>query len=119
MRTLDDLFSGRTASRQIFDSLRVALAGIDEAELRVTKSQIAFRRNKAFACVWVPGMYLHGDTAPLVLTVALRRRDSSPRWKEVVEIVKRRYTHHLELRGMNDIDDQILDRLQEAWADAS
>lgn len=119
MPTVDDFFSGRTAPRQIFDSLRAALAGVGEAELRVTKSQIAFRRNKAVACVRVPGMDLHGDTAPLVLTVALRRRNSSPRWEEVVEPVKGRYRHHLELRGMNEIDDRILDWLQEAWADAS
>jgi len=118
MMTVDDFFSGRAASREIFVALRAALAGIGRADLRVTKSQIAFRRDRAFAWAWVPGKYLHGDTAPLVLTVCLRRRDSSPRWKEVVEPVKGRYTHHLELREAHDVDDQVRAWLLEAWGQA-
>jgi hypothetical protein len=50
-----------------------------------------------------------------VLTLALRRRDSSPRWKEIVEPRPGRFTHHLELRSAADIDDKVLGWLQEAW----
>ena len=47
--TLDEFFTGREASRRIFDVLRAAIAALGSAEMRVTKSQVAFRRSKAFA----------------------------------------------------------------------
>ncbi len=58
--TLDEFFTGREASRRIFDVFGAAIAALGSAEMRVTKSQVAFRRGKAFAWAWVPGMYLHG-----------------------------------------------------------
>ena len=117
--TLDDFFDGRNESRLIFDTLRAADAAVGEAELRVTKSQVAFRRRWAFAWAWIPGTYLRGRHAPLVLTVSLRRRDSSTRWKEIIEPRPGRFTHHLELYTPSDIDDQVRTWLREAWADAA
>ena len=51
----------------------------------------------------------------LVLTIFLRRRDASPRWKEIVEPVAGRFTHHLELNDTADIDEEVRDWLREAW----
>jgi hypothetical protein len=67
----------------------------------------------------MPGTYLRGRHAPLVLTISLRRRDSSTRWKEIVEPTPGRFTHHLELRSATDVDDQVRSWLREAWADAA
>ncbi len=113
--TPETFFEGREQAKQLFDKIRSAITVIGQAEVRVTKSQIAFRRQRAFAWVWMPGRYLQGDVAPLVLTVGLRRRDASPRWKEIVEPVPGRYTHHLELHAVAEIDGEIRDRLREAW----
>jgi hypothetical protein len=116
--TLDEFFAGRDLSRSIFDALSRTVAELGPSELRVTKSQVAFRRRIGFAWAWVPGKYLRGDTAPLVLTLALRRRDASPRWKEIVEPTKGHFTHHLELRGPDDIDAEVRAWLAEAWSGA-
>ena len=116
--TLDDFFAGHPASRQIFAALSAAIANIGPADLRVTKSQVAFRRASAFAWAWMPGMYLHGKTAPLVLSVSLRRRDESPRWKEIVEPAPGRFMHHLALYSPAEIDGDVLRWLQEAWEQA-
>ena len=135
--TLERFFAGQDESWRIFDALRLAVATIGHAELqlRVTKSQVAFRRRRPFAWAWMPGMYLQRPRptplteggqggipatlppryAPLVLTVALRRRDPSPRWKEVVEPAPGRFTHHLELRSAAEIDDEVRAWLREAW----
>lgn len=86
------------------------------AEIRVTKSQVAFRRGRAFAWVWIPGRYLRGRHAPLVLTVSLPRRSRSRRWKEIVEPVRGRFTHHMELRSRADVDDEVRGFLRKAWA---
>ena len=116
--TLDDFFAGHDESRRIFEGLRQMIDALGPAEMRVTKSQVAFRRRRAFAWAWMPGMYLRGKPAPLVLTLVLRRRDLSPRWKEIVEPRPGRFTHHMELRASMDIDEEIRAWLQEAWADA-
>jgi hypothetical protein len=81
----------------------------------VTKSQIAFRRRVAFAWAWVPARYLRGQVAPLVLTIALRHLDASPRWKEIVEPAPGRFTHHLELHAIADIDAEVRGWLRDAW----
>ncbi len=117
--TLDEYFEGRATSRQLFDSLRGVIESIGTAEIRVTKSQVAFWRRKAFAWAWIPGKYLHGRGAPLVLTLSFRHRDASPRWKEIVEPAPGRFTHHLELYSASDIDDEVRAWLQEAWTEAA
>jgi hypothetical protein len=50
-----------------------------------------------------------------MLTIYLRRRDNSPRWRAVDESYTGRFVHHLELKISADIDDQIRAWLSEAW----
>ncbi|HLO18401.1 MAG TPA: DUF5655 domain-containing protein [Anaerolineales bacterium] len=102
-------------AKQLFETLRSSIDAIGTTELRVTKSQIAFYRRKAFAWVWMPGKYLRGKHAPLVLTLAFRFKHASPRWKEIVEPAPGRFTHHLELYSISDIDDEVRNWLREAW----
>jgi len=113
--TLDEFFAGQQDAREIFDTLCRAVEDLGPVQVRVTKSQVAFRRRKALAWAWMPGMYLRGKHAPLVLTVSLPRRDSSPRWKEIAEPAAGRFTHHLELRSSAETDDEVRSWLQEAW----
>lgn len=117
--TPDEFFAGHEDSRRIFEAVRRAIATIGPADIRVTKSQVTFRRRVNFALVWMPGMYLGVADVPLVLTVGLRRRGGSPRWKQVVEPAPGRFTHHLELRAETDIDDEVRGWLREAWEAAA
>jgi len=116
--TLEEFFKGQADSRRLFDALYAAVSAIGLAEVRVTKSQVAFRRRIAFAWAWMPRTVLRGRGAPLVLTLALRRQDASPRWKQVVEPYPGRYTHHLELYAEEEIDDEVLRWIKEAWEQA-
>jgi len=116
--TLDEFFAGHGQPRRIFDALLAAADELGPVELRVTKSQVAFRRRTGFAWAWIPQMYLAGRVAPLVLSVPLRRRDESPRWKEVVEPYPGRFMHHLELRDPSEIDAEVRGWLAEAWESA-
>jgi len=117
--TLDKYFEGRAESRQLFGILHRMIESIGAAEIRVTRGQVAFRRRKAFAWAWIPGKYLRGRGAPLVLTLSFLHRDTSPRWKEIVEPAPGRFTHHLELWSAGDIDEEVRDWLREAWAEAA
>jgi hypothetical protein len=112
---LDAFFDGYDEARPIFDALRDEIQAIGPVEMRVSKSQIAFRRRAAFAWAWIPGRYLRGGHAPLVLSVSLPYRHNSARWKEIVEPVPGRFMHHLELHAKTDIDDEVHAWLREAW----
>ena len=116
---LDEFFAGREESRRLFDTLAAAVAALGPVDMQVSRSQVAFRRRRAFSWAWMPGQYLGGRHAPLVLTVALRRRDESPRWKQIVEPAPGRFTHHLELWSTEAIDDEVTAWLREAWEGAA
>lgn len=117
--TLDEFFAGHGDSRPIFEALHSAIESLGPVEIRITKSQVAFCRKKAFAGAWVPDRYLHGKHAPLVLTLGFRYRDPSPRWKEIVEPSPGRFTHHLELYSTTDIDEEVRSWLRAAQAAAA
>jgi hypothetical protein len=119
MIALDEFFEGQDGPRQLSETLRAVVNAIGSVQLRVTRSQLAFRRRKAFAWVWMPGKYLGGTPAPLVLTLSLHSRDASPRRKEIVEPSPRRFTHHLEFSSAKDIDDEVRDWLRDAWMTAA
>ena len=117
--TLDEFFAGYDEARPLFDAVRAALDAIGPTKLRVGKSEIAFWRRKAVARVWIPERHLRRQAAPLVLTFGFRRRDRSPRWKEIVEPAPGRFTHHLELYAVADIDNEVHGWLRTAWLAAA
>lgn len=112
--TIDSFFEGYEDSRPLFDALLAAIESLGPTDVAVSKSQIAFRHDSPFAWAWVPDRYLHGRHAPLVLSLALQRRDASGRWKEIVEPAPGRYMHHLELFDEREIDDEVLGWIAEA-----
>jgi hypothetical protein len=106
--TLDQFFSGYALSRGIFEALRQSSLELGQAELQVSKTQVAFQRRIAFAWAYIPEKHLARQAAPLVLSVALRRRDGSPSWKQVVEPSPGRFIDHFELEAPEQIDAQVL-----------
>jgi hypothetical protein len=111
---LDVFFGGRARAHRLFRAVERAAGPV---ELRVGKSQVAFVRGRAFAWAWCPDRWLRGELAPLVLSIALPRRDRSPRWKEVVRPgarPKSAWMHHLELRSAGEVDAFVRERLREA-----
>lgn len=88
-------------------------------EIRTSRSQIAFRRRRGFAYLWLPGRYLARPGADVVLAVVLDRRDESPRWKEVAHPAPTHWMHHLEVHDPAEIDEQVAGWLWEAYARAA
>ncbi len=118
MLTCEEFFNNYPKSKRLFIAILAQLDQIGPAEMRVTKSQIAFRRKRAFAWLWIPARYLRGKTAPLVLSLSFLCRDLSPRWKEIVTPYPGRYMHHLELYSPSEIDDEVRLWLKFAWDQA-
>lgn len=82
--------------------------------MRVSKSQVAFRRKRGFAYIWMAGRYLAKPASEVVLSIVLGRRDGSRRFKDVVHPAPAHWMHHLEVHGTGDIDEEVVGWLREA-----
>lgn len=88
------------------------------AELRVAATQVAWARRRGFATLWSPRRAA-GHGAPWALTLHLSHRLDSSRWKEVVEVRRGLWAHHLELHDQADLDDDVAGWVRAANDDAS
>lgn len=116
-RDLTALFGGFPESLAICRRIEQVVAPIGEVSVNVTKSQVAFRRRRGFAWVWRPGQYVD-NPVPAVLSIALPREVTSDRFKSVVHPSAKVWMHHLEIRDVSQIDDEIRGWLGEAYAHA-
>jgi hypothetical protein len=112
--TVDEFFAGHPFARTVFDRVREVVGELGEYELRVGRSQVAFRRSRGFAYVWIPGRYLRHPDAEVVLSVPLGRHIDSPRFKEVAHPSPAVWMHHLEVYDPAEIDDEVRGWLAEA-----
>lgn len=99
----------------LLEAVRDALRGIGPTTERMTRSEVVFARDLSVVRAWVPGQYLDGRGAPLVLSFDLPGRHPSPRWKEIVEVRPGRFMHHLELWTIDDLDAEVQGWLRHAW----
>jgi hypothetical protein len=112
--TPEDLFAGHPLALAVAHRVAELTRAAAGVEARTTKSQVAFRRRRGFAYVWRPGQYLSHPDAGAVLSIALGRRDGSLRWKEVAHPSPKVWMHHLEVRDVADLDDEVAAWLREA-----
>jgi hypothetical protein len=75
--TPEEFFGGHAVARDLYAAVLRAVHALGEANVRVSTRQIAFRRRRSFAAVWMLGQYLRRQAAPLVLTLLLPFRDTS------------------------------------------
>ena len=112
----DEWFAEHPEALPVYTRVRELLTPAEPYDVRVTKSQVAFRRRRGFAYVWLPGMYVDSDV--VVVSLALARRVDSDRFKQVVQPRPNLWMHHLEVHRLDDLDDEVGDWLCEA-ADAA
>ncbi len=114
----DEFFAGHPLALAVFARVRTVLERSGPVEIRTSKSQVAFRRARGFAYLWLPGRYLARPAADVVLSFALGRHDPSSRFKEVVHPSPNHWMHHLEITDERDIDEEVVAWLDEAAARA-
>ncbi|MCD6639290.1 MAG: DUF5655 domain-containing protein [Nocardioides sp.] len=113
----EDFFAEHPAGAEIAAAVGTLVDDLGPHTVRITRSQVAFRRRRGFAFLWRPGQYVTSDV-PAVLSVALSRHDPDPRWKEVAHPSPRVWMHHLELRSPDEVDEQVRGWLAEAYDNA-
>ena len=115
----DEFFAGHPEAASVHDAICALLAATGAYDVRITKSQVAYRRRRAFAFLWLPDRYLRHPAAEVVVSIALERLDPSARFKEVTEVAPGRWMHHLEVAAAEDLDDEVAAWLAEAAAAAT
>ena len=115
---LETFVAGCTLAAEVVEAVHRLLADAGTWSMRVTTSQVAFARRRSFAFVWRPGRYLRSPAAEVVLSIALDRHDPSARFKEVAHPTPGQWIHHLEIRSIDDLDDEVGSWLLEAAARA-
>lgn len=113
--TPHDLFPDNALALALVGRLEQLLPG---AEVRVTKSHVAFWHRHGFAYVWSPGQYLAHPRAEAVLSIALDHELRSPRFKQVVQPAPGHWMHHLEVHDVDQVDDEVAGWLHEAAGQA-
>ncbi len=98
----------------VFREVEAAVRSFEDVQVRITQSQVAFRRKRGFAYLWLPGQYLRNATAEVVLSIALGHHNCSSRFKQVVHPTPKHWIHHLEIHDISDIDDQVVNWIREA-----
>ena len=116
--TPDEFLAESPLGHAVFSTVAAMLSEHDDVTVKTTKSQIAFQRRRGFAYIWLPGMYLARPNAEVVLSIALRRRIASRRFKEIAHPSPGVWQHHLEVRGVDDLDAEVRDWLATAYESA-
>lgn len=106
--------AGQPLGLAVLARLRAALGDVPGVSVQASKSQVAFRRRRGFAWLWLPGKYLRKPAADVVLSIGLGRHAASARWKEVAHPAPTQWMHHLEIATPDDIDAEVLAWLREA-----
>jgi hypothetical protein len=109
-------FLGESAlGRAVFETVSGMVSPFGGVAIETTRSQIAFRRRRGFALIWLPGMYLARPQAEVVLSIALDRAVASPRFKEIAHPSAGIWQHHLEVRSVAELDDEVRSWLRAAY----
>ena len=108
------LFSESPLGIAVFERIVAMLDGVEGVTVRSSKSQVAFRRRRGFAYLWRPGQYLRHTDVEVVLSIALDRLEPSVRFKQVAHPAPSVWMHHIEIRDLGVLDEEMAGWLLEA-----
>lgn len=87
-----------------------------DVSVRVLKTQISLRSKYVFAAVSLPWRKISGwPERHLLVTFMLPEQALSPRIKQAVEPYPHRWTHHVPVEKMEEIDGELMGWLAEAY----
>lgn len=112
-------FNQHMEALPLYEALEeLVLKEIGNVRITVRKSQISFYNKHLFACVSFMGVRKKKDcpTAWIVVTLGLNRRLDSSRIEAVSEPYPNRWTHHLLLSDVKELDEELLSWIKEAAA---
>ena len=109
-------FEGRSFALQIYETFEYQLlARLPDTKIDVQKSQITLRNPRVFGCVSLMRVRRPMPPVYMVVTFGLGRRLASPRIDTAVEPYPNRWTHHAVLTCPEEVDDELMEWMREAY----
>ena len=115
-------FEGHMAALPLYEKLaKRALSEVDNVRIKVQKSQISFYNKHMFACVAFARVRKKKDCPEdyIVVTFGLKHKVESPRIDIVTEPYPNRWTHHLLISRLDEIDEELMGWMKKAAAFAA
>lgn len=114
-------FDTLPAALPIYELFAARAAELPAYQIRVQKTQITYTNRHVFACASFLKVRKAKDRPNpyLVITVGLNRRLESPRVDAAVEPYPGRWTHHITVASPEEIDDELMAWVREAYAFAA
>lgn len=112
-------FESQKEALPLYEALEARILDeIPDVRIKVQKSQISFYNRHLFGCVSFLRVKKKKEMPPcyIVVTVGLARKLESPRVAVATEPYPGRWTHHIVVSDLDQIDDQLMDWLKEAAA---
>jgi len=93
------------------------LAELEGVEIKVQKTQITLKNRRVFGAVsFLPARRAKDRPDPYItITLGLNRREGSLRVDQVSEPYPGRWTHHLVIGSAEEIDDELMAWVREAY----
>lgn len=110
-------FEGKAQERELYEALFARMEqAFPDASVKVQKSQISFYHKHLFAAVSLPlRRRKNWPERCIVVTIGLARPLESPRAAVKVEPYPGRWTNHVLLARGEEIDEELLGWLREAY----
>ena len=112
-------FESQKEALPLYEALEARILDeIPDVRIKVQKSQISFYNRHLFGCVSFLRVKKKKEMPPcyIVVTVGLARKLESPRVAVATEPYPGRWSHHIVVSALDQIDDQLMDWLKEAAA---
>ena len=110
-------FSGKPLELELYEALFCRMeSAFPEASVKVQKSQISFYGQHLFAAASLPvRRKKNWPEHCIVVTLGLGQRLDSPRVAVATEPYPNRWTHHVLIQTPEEIDDELIGWIQEAY----
>jgi len=110
-------FDNKPYELSLYEVIAETICGkYDDVKTKVSKTQISFSNKYNFAFVSLP--IRNRQKRPkdcVILTFGLGREVVQPRIEMSVEPYPNRWTHHVIVQNANEIDEQIMEWIDEAY----
>lgn len=111
-------FDGRPGALALYETFeRRVLRELEDVHIKVQKTQITFSNRRGFAFVsFLPARRAKDRPKTFItVTFGLHRRENSPRIDQASEPYPGRWTHHMVIGNPEEIDDELMAWVKEAY----
>lgn len=111
-----EFFAKQPLAQPLFEAVASKiLANFPQVEIQVKKTQISFRERYLFAAVSLPRRKIKETPGScIIVTFGLARHLEHPRIMEAVEPYPNRWTHHVLVRDISEVDEELMEWIREA-----